>query len=270
MLDIRGLQKTFNAGSPDAVRALRGVDLHLAAGAFVVVIGSNGSGKSTLLNAVAGGFLPDAGHIKLAGRNVTRWPEYRRAKLIGRVFQNPFSGTAPHMTIAENLALATRRGQAHGLGWALSRHLRQTFRERIGSLAMGLEDRLDNEIGTLSGGQRQALTLLMATWRKPQLLLLDEHTAALDPKTADQVIHLTQAIVNSERLTTLMVTHSMHQAVNLGDRLIMMHQGRIIRDIGAVAKKHLRAEDLLEQFNEVRRAEQLDPGTAEMLKALYV
>ena len=270
MLDIRGLQKTFNAGSPDQVWALRGVDLHLEAGSFVVVIGSNGSGKSTLLNAVAGGFLPDEGQIELAGRNVTRWPEYRRAQLIGRVFQNPFSGTAPGMTIAENLALAARRGQPHGFGWALSRHLRQAFRERIRSLAMGLEDRLDNEIGTLSGGQRQALTLLMATWRKPRLLLLDEHTAALDPKTADQVIHLTQAIVNGEGLTTLMVTHSMHHAVNLGDRLIMMHQGRIIRDIGAVAKKRLRAEDLLEQFNEVRRADQLDPGTAEMLKALYV
>ena len=246
MLDIRGLQKTFNAGSPDEVQALRGVDLHLEAGSFVVVIGSNGSGKSTLLNAVAGGFLPDVGQIELAGQNVTHWPEYRRAKLIGRVFQNPFSGTAPRMTIAENLALATRRGQAHGLGWALSRHLRRAFRERIRALAMGLEDRLDNEIGTLSGGQRQALTLLMATWRKPQLLLLDEHTAALDPKTADQVIHLTQAIVTGERLTTLMVTHSMHQAVNLGDRLIMMHQGRIIRDISAVAKKRLRSEDLLE------------------------
>ncbi|MDD5676405.1 MAG: ATP-binding cassette domain-containing protein [Kiritimatiellae bacterium] len=270
MLDIRGLRKTFNAGSPDEVRALRGVDLHIKAGAFVVVIGSNGSGKSTLLNAVAGGFLPDAGQIKLAGRNVTRWPEYRRAKLIGRVFQNPFSGTAPHMTIAENLALAARRGQVHGLGWSLSRHLRQAFRDRIRALGMGLEDRLDNEIGSLSGGQRQALTLLMAAWRKPQLLLLDEHTAALDPKTADQVIRLTQSVVAAENLTTLMVTHSMHQAVNLGDRLIMMHQGRIIRDFSAVAKKRLRAEDLLEQFNEVRRADQLDPGAAEMLKALYV
>ncbi len=270
MLDIRGLQKTFNTGSPDEVRALRGVDLHIKAGSFVIVIGSNGSGKSTLLTAVAGGFLPDAGKIELAGRNVTRWPEYRRAKLIGRVFQNPFSGTAPHMTIAENLALATRRGQIHGLGWALSRRLRQAFRERIAALDMGLEDRLDNEIGTLSGGQRQALTLLMATWHKPQLLLLDEHTAALDPKTADQVIRLTRGVVAGEQLTTLMVTHSMHQAVNLGDRLIMMHQGRIIRDIDAAAKKRLHAEDLLEQFNEVRRADQLDPDTADMLRELYV
>jgi putative tryptophan/tyrosine transport system ATP-binding protein len=270
MLDIRGLRKKFNAGSPDEVQALQGVDLRIEDGSFVVVIGSNGSGKSTLLNAVAGGFPPDEGRIELAGRDVTRWPEYRRAKLIGRVFQNPFSGTAPHMTIAENLALATRRGQIHGLGWALPRRLRQAFRERIRALAMGLEDRLDNEIGTLSGGQRQALTLLMATWRKPKLLLLDEHTAALDPKTADQVIHLTRTIVAGAGLTTLMVTHSMHQAVNLGNRLIMMHQGRIIRDISASAKQHLRAEDLLEQFNEVRRAEQLDPGAAEMLKMLYI
>lgn len=270
MLTIKGLQKTFNAGSPDAVWALRGVDLNIASGSFVVVIGSNGSGKSTLLNAVAGSFFPDAGRIHLAGRNVTRWPEYRRAHLIGRVFQNPFSGTAPGMTIAENLALAARRGKVRGLGWALSRTLRQAFRERARSLGMGLEDRLDNEIGTLSGGQRQALTLLMATWRKPHLLLLDEHTAALDPKTADQVIRLTQTVVAGEKLTTLMVTHSMHQAVNLGNRLIMMHLGRIIRDIPADAKKRLRAEDLLEQFNEVRRAEQLDPGAAEMLKALYI
>src|SRR5689334_21691970 len=207
MLVVRGITKTFNPGTPNEVRALRGIDLDIDEGSFVVVIGTNGSGKSTLLNAVAGTFLLDHGSIRIAGRDVTRWPEYRRAELVGRVFQNPFSGTAPGMTIAENLALATRRGQSRGLKWALASSFRNEMRERIRRLGMGLEDRLDNIIGSLSGGQRQALTLLMATWRRPELLLLDEHTAALDPKSAEQVIRLSEEVVARDRLTTLMVTH---------------------------------------------------------------
>ena len=270
MLYIEALSKTFNPGTPDQVEALRGIRLHVDEGAFVTVIGTNGSGKSTLLNATAGTFLADQGRIELAGKNVTRWPEHRRARFIGRVFQNPFMGTAPQMSIAENLALATRRGQRRGFGWLLPRNLVQQMRARIEGLKMGLEDRLDNEIGTLSGGQRQALTLLMATWRKPQLLLLDEHTAALDPKTGDQVIRLTREIVVREKLTTLMVTHSMQQAVNLGDRLIMMHRGQIIHDFQGAERRRLRVEDLLERFDEVRRMEQLDAGAAELLRAAYV
>src|ERR1044071_6919600 len=228
MLKLDNLYKVFFPGTPNEVRALRGVSLRLETGSFLIIIGTNGSGKSTLLNAVAGTFIVDTGRIELAGRNIARWSEHKRAKLIGRVFQNPFSGTAPNMSIAENLALATRRGQPRGLGWALHRKLRDEFRDRIRTLNMGLENRLDNAIGSLSGGQRQALTLLMASWLKPELLLLDEHTAALDPKSADQVIRLSEEIIARDRLTTLMVTHSMYQAANLGDRLIMMHCGQII------------------------------------------
>jgi putative ABC transport system ATP-binding protein len=188
MLDIRDVRKTFNAGTANEVRALRGVSLAIEDGSFVIVIGTNGSGKSTLLNAVAGGFFVDSGTLGIDGTDVTAWPEHRRASFIGRVFQNPFSGTAPSMSIAENLALAARRGRPRGLGWALKRSALGEFRDRVRRLNMGLEDRLQNPIGSLSGGQRQALTLLMASWLKPKLLLLDEHTAALDPKSADQVI----------------------------------------------------------------------------------
>ena len=270
MLEMRKLAKVFNPGTPNEVRALEGVDLILEEGAFVVIIGTNGSGKSTLLNAVAGTFLVDAGTISLDGIDVTRWPEHRRASLLGRVFQNPFSGTAPNLTIAENLVLAARRGRARGLGWALNRKVKDELRERVRQLNMGLEDRLDNAIGSLSGGQRQALTLLMATWLKPRLLLLDEHTAALDPKSADQVIALTDAIVTRDRLTTLMVTHSMHQAANLGDRLIMMHRGQIIQEFKGAEKRRTRVDDLLARFEEVRRAEQLDETAAEMLERTYI
>src|SRR5262245_14078932 len=221
MLKVENLHKVFFPGTPNEVHALRGVSLALEAGSFLIIIGTNGSGKSTLLNAVAGTFLVDTGRIDLAGSNITRWSEHQRAKLIGRVFQNPFSGTAPSMSIAENLALAARRGRARGLGWALPKRIRSEFRDRVRALNMGLENRLDNAIGSLSGGQRQALTLLMATWLKPELLLLDEHTAALDPKSADQVIRLSHEIIQRHKLTTLMVTHSMQQAVHLGDRIII-------------------------------------------------
>jgi putative ABC transport system ATP-binding protein len=270
MLQIEGISKLFFPGTANEVRALQQVDVTLENGAFVVIIGTNGSGKSTLLNAVAGTFLVDRGRISLAGSDITRWPEHRRAKYIGRVFQNPFSGTAPTMSIAENLAMAARRGEPRTLGWALKPSVRKEFRERVRGLNMGLEDRLDNPIGTLSGGQRQALTLLMATWLKPALLLLDEHTAALDPKSADQVIRVSHEIIARERLTTLMVTHSMHQAVNLGDRIIMMHRGQILHDLRGPERKRVRVDDLLERFEEVRRREQLDPAVADMLRRTYV
>jgi putative tryptophan/tyrosine transport system ATP-binding protein len=270
MLEIKGITKTFFPNTPNEVRALRGVNLQIDDGSFVIVVGMNGSGKSTLLNAVAGTFPVDSGSIGLAGRNITRWPEHRRAKLIGRVFQNPFSGTAPGMTIAENLTLALRRGKARGFGWGLSPRLKSELRERVRQMGLGLEDRLENPIGTLSGGQRQSLTLLMASLVKPDLLLLDEHTAALDPKSADQVIRLTEEIVRKDRLTTLMVTHSMHQAAHLGDRLIMMVRGNVLHDFRGAEKRRLQPEDLLARFEDVRRAEQLDESAAEMLRRLYV
>jgi putative ABC transport system ATP-binding protein len=270
MLELTQVTKTFHAGTPNEVRALRGVSLSLARGSFVCVIGTNGSGKSTLLNAVAGAVIPDSGRIVLDGIDITRWPEHRRAKLIGRVFQDPFRGTAPSMTIAENLALAARRGQPRGLGWALNLTNRAKLRDRVAAMGLHLEDRLNNPIGTLSGGQRQSLTLLMAGLRKPALLLLDEHTAALDPKSADQVIRLTQDFINRDRLTTLMVTHSMQQAAFLGDRVIMMDRGQVAFDISGQAKSRLRSEDLLSRFEELRRANQLDESAAEMLRMQYV
>ena len=270
MLEIQNISKTFHSGTPNEVRSLRGVNLDLAAGSWVIIIGTNGSGKSTLLNAVAGTFLVDEGNLWLAGQDVTRWPEHARAKLIGRVFQNPFSGTSPSLTIQENLSLAARRGRPRGLGWGLKESLVERMRDEVGRLNMRLEDRLENAIGSLSGGQRQALTLLMATWLRPELLLLDEHTAALDPKSADRVIGLTEQLVTRDKLTTLMVTHSMHQAASLGDRLIMMHRGQIIHDFQGAEKRRLRPDDLLARFEDVRRAEQLDESAAEMLAEQYI
>jgi putative ABC transport system ATP-binding protein len=270
MLELRGVRKTFNQGTPNEVRSLQGVDLTIDDGSFVIVVGTNGSGKSTLLNAVAGTFPVDHGTVRIGGQDVTGWSEHRRAKFIGRVFQNPFSGTAPNLSIAENLALAARRGLGRGLGWALGTTLRTAIIQAVSRLNMGLEHRLDTVIGSLSGGQRQALTLLMATWLRPELLLLDEHTAALDPKTADQVIAFTEQIVTRDRLTTLMVTHSMHQATTIGDRLIMMHRGRVLHDFRGAEKRRLRTSDLMSQFEEVRRAEQLDETAAEMIRRAYV
>lgn len=270
MLEIQSIHKTFFPNTPIAVHSLRGVDLTIDEGSFVIVIGTNGSGKTTLLNAVAGTFFLDDGSIRLAGQEITHWPEHRRASLIGRVFQNPLSGTAPTLSIAENLALATRRGLARGLRPITGVAGRAELQDRVRTLNMGLENRLDNPIGTLSGGQRQALTLLMATWLRPQLLLLDEHTAALDPKSADQVITLSDQIVARDKLTTMMVTHSMQQAANLGDRLIMMHRGRILADLRGAEKRRLRPEDLLNRFDEVRRGEMLDESAAGLLRQTYV
>src|SRR3954465_3415720 len=270
MLEIQRISKTFNPGAPNEVRALSDVSLSLPSGSFLIVIGTNGSGKSTLLNAVAGTFIVDAGTISIAGQTITSWPEHRRAKLIGRVFQDPFRGTAPTMSIAENLVLASRRGKTRGLGLAVSHRVRNELRDRIRPLNMGLEDRLENPIGSLSGGQRQALTLLMASWIKPKLLLLDEHTAALDPKSADQVIRLSEEIVTRDRLTTLMVTHSMSQAAHLGDRLVKINRGHVLHDFRGAEKQRLRAGDLLNRFEDVRRADLLDEAAAAMLRRLYV
>lgn len=270
MLDVRDIRKTFYAGTQNEVRSLQGVSLRLDEGSFVIVIGTNGCGKSTLLNSVSGTIPVDSGSICLDGKDITKWPEFRRAPMIGRVFQNPFSGTSPGLTIAENLALAARRGMSRGLGWVRDGKLMEEMRERVARLRMGLEARLDDPIGTLSGGQRQALTLMMATWVKPKLLLLDEHTAALDPKSADQVILLSEEVIARDRLTSLMVTHSMQQAVNLGDRLIMMHRGRIIHDFQGAEKRRLKPGELLELFEDIRRADQLDESAAEMLRRVYV
>ncbi len=270
MLEIEDIHKSFNEGTAHEVRALQGVSATIAEGSFTVVIGTNGSGKSTLLNAVAGSFIVDRGRLRIAGHDVTSWPEYRRARLLGRVFQNPFSGTAPNLTIAENLALAARRGASRGLGPAVPSRLRREMRDVVRALNMDLENRLDTPIGSLSGGQRQALTLLMAAWEKPRILLLDEHTAALDPKSAEQVIALTEQVIARDSLTTLMVTHSMQQAARLGDRLLMMHRGKILLDLGGDQKKRVRSEELLARFEEVRRSELLDESAAEMLARCYV
>jgi putative ABC transport system ATP-binding protein len=270
MLKIENLNKVFNAGTVNEVKALDSIDCDIEEGSFVALLGTNGSGKSTLLNAVAGTFFPDTGKIILDGLDVTGFPEHKRARLIGRVFQNPFTGTAPEMSIAENLTLASKRGLKRGLQKAIKANALDFFREKVKKLNMGLEDRLGTPIGKLSGGQRQALTLLMATWYKPKLLLLDEHTAALDPKTANKVIQLTQNVISRDNLTTLMVTHSMQQAVNLGDRILMMHNGKIVHDFRDADKKRLKARDLVELFDEIRRKDQIDASVAEMIEKNYV
>jgi len=270
MIEVSNLSKTFNPGTPNEVFALNNINCKIEQGSFVVLLGTNGSGKSTLLNAVAGNFLPDSGKILLDGVDITNLPEHKRAKYIGRVFQNPFSGTAPDMSIAENITLAVKRGKTRGLGWALPVSSIEDFKKRVKALNMGLEDRLESPIGKLSGGQRQALTLLMATWLKPKLLLLDEHTAALDPKTANKVIQLTEDVISKDSLTTMMVTHSMQQAVNLGDRILMLHNGKIVYDIKGDDKKRIKTHDLLALFDDIRKKEQIDPTTAEMLMSNYI
>jgi putative ABC transport system ATP-binding protein len=270
-LDVTGVWHTFSRGRPNEVAALRGVDLTLEAGQFVVVFGPNGSGKSTLLAAVAGDFVPDTGSIRVAGIDVTGDPAYRRARAIGRVSQEPSAGTAPKLTVAENLALAAQRATPRrGLRAALSAGTRGELADRVAGLRMGLEDRLDTPMGQLSGGQRQALTLLMATLVRPELLLLDEHLAALDPRSAEQVLLVTQEMIERGRLAALMVSHSMQQVVRLGDRAVMMHRGRIVQDFSGARKRRLRVDDLLDCFEEVRNADLLDDSAAAMLARAYV
>ncbi|MDR0862498.1 MAG: ABC transporter ATP-binding protein [Oscillospiraceae bacterium] len=250
MLDVRNIVKIFNHGTVNEKTALRGVSLHLSPGEFVSVIGGNGAGKSTLLSAVAGVYGVDSGSITIDGRDVTRLPEYKRANLIGRVFQDPMMGTAASMGIEENLAIAKRRGQRRTLKWGVTPHEREEYRELLATLDLGLENRLTSKVGLLSGGQRQALTLLMATLKSPKLLLLDEHTAALDPKTAARVLELSEQIVARNNLTTMMVTHNMRDAIAHGDRLIMLYDGKIIIDIAGEEKKKLTTKDLLDMFEE--------------------
>ena len=247
MLKIEKISKTFNPGTIHEKAALQGLSLHLLPGDFVTVIGSNGAGKSTLLNAICGSFFPDSGSIYLDGRNITFLPEYQRSRQIGRLFQDPMRGSAPHMTIEENLSLAAASG-----GWLshVTRAEKAAFREKLAQLDMGLEDRMKQPVGLLSGGQRQALTLLMATLIKPKLLLLDEHTAALDPKTAAKVLALTERIVNRDHLTTLMITHNMRDALRCGNRLIMLHNGRVIIDVEGEEKSRLTIPDLLKMFEQ--------------------
>lgn len=250
MLELIHVSKTFNKGTINEKHALQGLDLHLNPGDFVTVIGGNGAGKSTMLNAVAGVWPVDDGRIVLDGIDITGLPEYKRAAYIGRVFQDPLMGTAPNMQIEENLALAMRRGQKRGLKWGITRAEREEYQERLRELDLGLEDRMTSKVGLLSGGQRQALTLLMASLQQPKLLLLDEHTAALDPKTAAKVLELSDKIVNENHLTTLMITHNMKDAIAHGNRLIMMDAGRIVLDISGEQKKNLTVPDLLALFTQ--------------------
>jgi putative tryptophan/tyrosine transport system ATP-binding protein len=269
-LRLEAISQVFHPGTPNEVRALDSVSLELAQGTFAVVLGTNGSGKSTLLGAVAGNVPVESGRITLGGQDVTRWPEQRRARQIGRVFQDPFTGTASELTVAENLALAARRGGSRRLRPALSADRRRGLRDEVARLGMRLEDRLDTPIGLLSGGQRQALTVLMATIVRPTLLLLDEHTAALDPRSAEQVIRLTQEVITAGGLTTLMVTHSMAQAVQLGDRILIMHRGRLAHDLSGVQRKRLTEDDLLQLFDQLQWSDRLDDSAAEMLRQRYV
>ena len=258
MLEIKEIWKTFNAGTVNEKQALRGVSLTLNDGDFCTVIGGNGAGKSTMLNAVAGTFPVDSGSISIGGTDVTRLPEFKRAKFIGRVFQDPMMGTAPTMQIVENLALAARRGQNRGLKWGITKAEKERYQELLHGLDLGLEDRLTSKVGLLSGGQRQALTLLMASLQKPKLLLLDEHTAALDPKTAAKVLELSDRIVEENHLTTMMVTHNMKDAIAHGNRLIMMYDGRIVIDVSGEEKKKLTVPQLLELFSKVSGSDEAD------------
>jgi len=251
MLKLTNVYKLFNPGSIDEKTALAGINLQLHPGDFVTVIGSNGAGKSTLMNIISGSMQPDMGEVVIDGRDVTRMPEFKRSAFIGRVFQDPMAGTAPRMTIEENLAMAWKRGQARGLRFGVTRRKREMFREQLARLGIGLENRLRAKVGLLSGGERQALSLLMATFTNPRILLLDEHTAALDPARADLITRLTETIVREQKLTTLMVTHNMEQAIRLGNRLIMMDKGRIILDIDPEKKKTLTVERLLGEFEQI-------------------
>lgn len=260
----------FQSPGGPTVRAVDGVSLEVPEGQFVIVIGTNGSGKSTLLGAIAGTVRVSSGVIRLAGHDITAWPQHARAGLIGRVFQDPRAGTAGSLTVLENLAVAACRGRAAGLTWATTRTLRDQAAERLSRIVPGLESRLDQAIGSMSGGQRQIVTLVMATWHRPELLLLDEHTAALDPAAADRVVQASNALIREQRLTALMVTHSLAQAASLGDRLVLVHRGRIELDVEGAAKRRLSADDLADRFDRLRRADQLDDVAARTLADAYV
>jgi putative ABC transport system ATP-binding protein len=249
MIILNNIHVTFSPGEITEKKALQGIDLTIQEGEFITVIGSNGAGKSTFLNAIAGEILPSQGSIFIDDKDVTKLPSYNRADLVARVFQDPLAGTCADLTIAENMALALRRGKRRGLLWALKKHIREHFKETLRHLDLGLEDRLDTLMSLLSGGQRQAVSLLMATLSPLKILLLDEHTAALDPKTAGYVMDLSQKIINEKQLTALMVTHSLHQALHCGTRTIMLHEGRIIYDVSGPERSSLTVQDLLNQFS---------------------
>ena len=251
MLKIENIRKVFNPGTINEKVALDGVDLTLEEGEFVTVIGGNGAGKSTTLNAVAGVWPVDSGKIYIGGEDVTKLSEHRRAQYLGRVFQDPMTGTATTMSIEENMAIAARRGKSRGLRWGITKAEREKYREMLSTLHLGLEDRLTSKVGLLSGGQRQALTLLMATMVTPKILLLDEHTAALDPKTAAKVLEISNKIVQENHLTTLMITHNMRDAIRYGNRLLMLHNGRIVLDISGEEKARLTVADLMDMFRKV-------------------
>lgn len=255
MLKISNVEKTFNPGTINEKKALNGIHLQLTEGDFVTVIGGNGAGKSTMLNMIAGVYPVDCGSIVIDGTDITHLPEYKRAKYLGRVFQDPMTGTAADMQIEENLALAARRGKRRSLRAGITFKERTEYKELLKILGLGLEERLTAKVGLLSGGQRQALTLLMATLKKPKLLLLDEHTAALDPKTAKKVLEITEEIVSKDNLTTLMITHNMHDAIEYGNRLIMMHEGKIIVDVSGEEKKKLTISQLLALFEKASGSE---------------
>lgn len=255
MLELINVRKTFNRGTVNEKPALNGVNLHLKDGDFVTIIGGNGAGKSTALNMIAGVYPIDQGKVVLNGENLTHMPEHRRARYLGRVFQDPMKGTAAGMEIQENLALAMRRGKRRGLGWGVTKKEQAVYKEALAALGLGLEERMSAKVGLLSGGQRQALTLLMATLKKPDLLLLDEHTAALDPKTAAKVLELTDRMIAENNLTAMMVTHNMKDAIRMGNRLIMMHEGRVIYDVSGEEKKKLQVSDLLAKFEQASGGE---------------
>jgi putative ABC transport system ATP-binding protein len=255
MISLKSITKYFNRGSINEVLSLDKIDLNVEPGDFVAIIGSNGAGKSTLLNCVAGSHLPDEGRIMLNDTDITLWPEYKRARFIGRVFQDPLLGTCSALSIEQNLALAKKRGSRRGLGIGVKKRDRDLFREKLKVLGLGLESRLQDKVGLLSGGQRQAVTMIMTTMVHPEVLLLDEHTAALDPKTANQILTLTDKIINDLKLTTLMVTHNMKQALLFGNRLIMLHMGRVIMDVKGQEKKDLTVQDLLAGFYKVQGEE---------------
>ena len=258
MLEIKNIYKTFNPGTINEKRALNGVSLTLQPGEFVTVIGGNGAGKSTLLNSIAGVFNVDEGQILIDGVDVTHLPEFKRAKYIGRVFQDPMMGTAATMQIEENMALAARRGKRRTLRPGITREEREQYREQLKILGLGLENRMTAKVGLLSGGQRQALTLLMATLQRPKLLLLDEHTAALDPKTAAKVLEATEKIVQKDHLTTMMITHNMRDAIAHGNRLVMMYDGRVVVDVSGAEKKNLTVEQLLKLFSQASGSDEVD------------
>ena len=255
MLEIQNIHKTFNPGTINEKVALNGVNLNLNPGDFVTIIGGNGAGKSTTLNAIAGVWSVDEGKIIIDGVDITKLSEHKRALYLGRVFQDPMTGTAATMSIEENMAIAARRGERRGLGWGITKKERERYKEALKELDLGLEDRLSSKVGLLSGGQRQSITLLMASLKKPKLLLLDEHTAALDPKTAAKVLAISDKIIQEHQLTAMMVTHNMKDAIAHGNRLIMMHEGKIIYDVSGEEKKNLKVADLLAKFEEVSGGE---------------